>query len=133
MEVFIGSSQHTTKTEPETVELDFKDKAAPSPNNVLTNILQNSLLPYTATAAAAAAARVNVPSPRKERRRINRLTNKINKKKPAFHHSDILDLKQELEALDTSTNTYIHTISHTVPLNGKQFHPTLGIVTQPHP
>ena len=66
MEVFTGSSQHTTKTEPETIELDLKDKASPSPKDVLTDILQNSPLPYTATAAAA--AKVNVPLPRKERR-----------------------------------------------------------------
>ena len=53
--------------------------------------------------------------------------------KPAFRRPNILDLKHELETLDTSTNTYIHTTSHTVPLNNKQFHPTLGLVTQPHP
>ena len=53
--------------------------------------------------------------------------------KPAFCRPDILDLKHELETFDTSTNTYIHTTSHTVPLNDKQFHPTLGIVTHPYP
>ena len=31
MEVFTGSSQHTTKTEPETIELDLINKATPSP------------------------------------------------------------------------------------------------------
>ena len=131
MEVFTGRSHHTTKTEPETIELDLIDKATPSPRKVLTDILQHSPLPYTATAVAA--AKVNLPLPLKKRQRINRLTNKINKMKPAFRRPDILDLKHELGTLDTSTNTYIHTTSHTVPLNNKQFHPTLGIVTQPHP
>ena len=42
-------------------------------------------------------------------------------------------MKHELETLDISTNTYIHTISHTVPLNEKQLHKRLGLITQPHP
>ena len=53
--------------------------------------------------------------------------------KPAFRRPNILDLKNELEILDTSTNTCIHTSSHTVLLNDKQFHVTLGMITQPHP
>ena len=53
--------------------------------------------------------------------------------KPAFRRPDILDLKHELEMLDTSTNTYIHTTSHEVPLNDKQFNPTLGMIAQTHP
>ena len=53
--------------------------------------------------------------------------------KPAFCRPDLLDLKHELETLDTSTNKYIHTTSHTVPLNDKQYHRTLGMITQPHP
>ena len=53
--------------------------------------------------------------------------------KNAFRQPDILDLKHELETLDISTNTYIHTISHTVTLNDKQLHKRLGLVTQPHP
>ena len=28
---------------------------------------------------------------------------------------------------------YIHTTSHTVPLNEKQLHKRLGLITQPHP
>ena len=42
-------------------------------------------------------------------------------------------MKHELQTLDTLTNTYIHTTSHTVPLNDKQFHVTLDMITQPHP
>ena len=80
LEVFTGSSEHTTKTELETVELDLTNKVSPSVNDILTNILQNTPLPYMATAAAA--ARVNIP--RKEYQRINRLTSKINNTKPAF-------------------------------------------------
>ena len=53
--------------------------------------------------------------------------------KPAFQRPNILDLKHELETLDTSTNTYIHIISHIVPIKDKQFHVTLGMITQPHP
>ena len=67
--------------------------------------------------AAAAAAKVKVP--RLEQRQINKITSKTNKIKPAFHRPHILDLKYELETLDTSMNTYIHTMSHTVPLNNK--------------
>lgn len=43
---------------------------------------------------------------------------------------DIVDLKYELETLDTSMNTYVHTTSHTVPLNNNQSHLTLGMIAQ---
>ena len=59
MEVFTESLEHTTKTELETIELNLKDKVSPSSNGILTNIIQNSPLPYTTTAAAA--VRVNIP------------------------------------------------------------------------
>ena len=95
----------------------------------MNDLLQHSPLPYIAKAAAAAQVTV----PRNQQQRINRLCNKINKMKPAFRRPDILDLKHELETLDTSTNTYIHTTSHEVPLNNTQFHPTLGMITQVHP
>ena len=36
MEVFRGSSNHTTNTEAETVELQLKDKVSPLPNDILT-------------------------------------------------------------------------------------------------
>ena len=53
--------------------------------------------------------------------------------KQAFQRPDLLHLKHELETLDMSTNTYIHTTSHTVPLHDKNYHSLLGIITQPHP
>ena len=73
-----------------------------------------------------------------EHRRIDSISDRNNqmqiyKMKNAFRQPDILDLKHELETLDISTNTYIHTTSHTVPLNDKQLHKRLGLVTQPHP
>ena len=107
MEVFTGSLDHTTKTEPEIIELDLKDKILPSSNDALTDILQNSPLPYTVTVAAA--AKVNMHQ--KECRRINKMTSKNNKMKPAFQWPDILDLKHELKTLDTS-KTRIFTQHH---------------------
>ena len=101
----------------------------PSPNDILNDLLQHSPLPFTAKSAAAA----KVIAPTSQQQRINRLYHKINKMKPSFRRLDILDLKHKLETLDTSTNTYIHTTSHEVPLNDKQFHPTLGMITQTHP
>ena len=73
-----------------------------------------------------------------EQRRIDSISDRIKqmqiyKIKNVFRRSNILDLKHELETLDISTNTYIHTISNTVPLNNKQLHKRLGLVTQPHP
>ena len=40
-----------------------------------------------------------------------------NKMEPVFMRPDLIDLKHKLATLDMSTNTYIHTTSHTVPLN----------------
>ena len=80
-------------------------------------------------AAAAAAAKVQVSW--KERRRIDRMNDKmnklqiykmqINKMKPAFCWLNLVDLKHKLTTLDMSTNTYIHTISHKVSLNNKHY------------
>ena len=102
MEVFTGSSNHTTNTQPEKIDLKLTDQTSPSPNNILNDLFQHSPLPYTSKAAAAA----KVIAPTSQQRRINRLYHKINKMKPAFRRPDILDLKHELETLDTSTNTY---------------------------
>jgi hypothetical protein len=77
----------------------------------LERSLLDSPLPYT----VAAAAKVN----RKQQRWIDR---KINKLKKAFRRPDIGDLKHELSTLDISTNKYVHTLSHTVPLNEKAYH-----------
>ena len=73
-----------------------------------------------------------------DNRRIDSISDMINqmqiyKMKNAFCRPNILDLKHELETLDISTNTHIHTTSHTVPLNNKQLHKRLGLITQPHP
>ena len=111
MEVFTGSADHTTNTQPEKLDLNLSDQSSPSPNDILNDLLQHSPLPYTAKAAAAA----KVTAPTTQQQRINRIYHKINKMKPAFRRPDILDLKHELETLDTSTNTYIHTTSHEVP------------------
>ena len=59
--------------------------------------------------------------------------NRILRTKQTFRRPDITDLKHELETLDVSTNKYIHTTTETVLLNNKRYHPTLGIISQPHP
>jgi hypothetical protein len=82
----------------------------------------DSPLPYT----VAAAAKVN----RKQQRWMNR---KINKLKAAFRRPEIRDLKHELSTLDISTNKYLHTTSHTIPLNEKSYYPTLGKVVSSQP
>jgi hypothetical protein len=73
MEVFTGSADHTTATEPEHVEIELKHKMNTSPIDILERSLLDSPLPYT----VAAAAKVN----RKQQRWMNR---KINKMKAAF-------------------------------------------------
>jgi hypothetical protein len=124
MEVFTGSNDHTTYTEPEHVEIEMIDKIRASPKDILEKNLLDSPLPYTVTTAAA--AKVN----RKERRWMEK---RIRKMKAAFRRPEIGDLKHELSTLDISTNKYVHTTSHTIPLNEKAYHPTLGMVTATHP
>ena len=46
LEVFTGSSNHTTNTKPESVELKLKDEASPTATDVLYEVLNNSELPY---------------------------------------------------------------------------------------
>jgi hypothetical protein len=122
MEVFTGSADRTTATAPEHVEIELKDKMSTSAIDILERSLLDLPLPYT----VAAAAKVN----RKQQRWMNR---KINKLKKAFRRPDIGDLKHELSALDISTNKYVHTTSHTIPLNEKAYHPTLGMIVATHP
>jgi hypothetical protein len=55
------------------------------------------------------------------------MNRKINKMKAAFRRPEIGDLKHELSTLDIPTNKYVHTTSHTIPLNEKAYHPTLGL------
>jgi hypothetical protein len=122
MEVFTGSADHTTATAPEHVEIEFKDKMSTSAIDILERSLLDSPLPYT----TAAAAKVS-------RRQWRWMERKIIKLKKAFRRPDIGDLKQELSTLDVSTNKYVHTISHTIPLNEKTYHPTLGMIVATHP
>ena len=60
LEVFTGRSNHTTNTEPESIELKLKlkDEASPTATDVLNEILNTSELPYTAKAVAAAKVQV---------------------------------------------------------------------------
>ena len=119
LEVFTGSSNHTTKTEPESIDLTLEYETAPTAKEVLKEILEGSALLYTATAAAA-KVQISIEENRcidSISNRINRM--QINKMKNAFRRPDILDLKHELATLDISTNTHIHTTSHTVPINDK--------------
>jgi hypothetical protein len=104
------------------VEIEMIDEMRASPKDILDKNLIDSPLPYT----VAAAARVN----QKERRWKERT---IRKTKAAFRRPDIGDLKHELSTLDISTNKYVHTTSHTIPLNEKAYHPTLGMIIASHP
>jgi hypothetical protein len=61
------------------------------------------------------------------------MNRKVNKLKAAFRCPEIGDLKEELSTLDISTNRYVHTASHTIPLNEKAYHPTLGMIEATHP
>jgi hypothetical protein len=123
MEVFTGSADHTTTTAPEHVEIEFKDKMKTSAIYILESSLLDSPLPYK----TAAAAKVS----RQQQRWMDR---KVNKLKAAFRRPEIGDLKQELLTLDISTNRwYVHTTSHTIPLNEKAYHPTLGMIVATHP
>ena len=80
MEVFAGSTDHTTNTQPEKLDLKLPDQSSPSPNDILNDLLQHSSLPYTAIVVGAAKVTV----PRNQQQHINRLCNRINKIKPAF-------------------------------------------------
>jgi hypothetical protein len=118
-----GSLDHTTAKAPEHVEIELKDKMSTSPTiDILERSLLDSPLPYT----VAAAAKVN----RKQQRWMDR---KVNKMKAAFRRPEIGDLKHKLLTLDISTNKYVHTTSHTIPLNEKAYHPTLGMIVATHP
>jgi hypothetical protein len=122
MEVFTGSADHTTATAPEHVGIELKDKMSTLQIDILERSLFDSPLPYT----VAAAAKVN----RKQQRWMNR---NINKMKAAFRQPEIENLKHELSTLDISTNKYVHTTSHTIPLNEKAYHPTLGLIVSSYP
>ena len=63
--------------------------------------------------------------------RINKI--QINKMEPVFQRHDLIDLKHKLATLDMSTSTYIHTTTHTLPLNVIQYVRMLELVTQTHP
>jgi hypothetical protein len=93
-----------------------------SPIDILERSLLDSPLLYT----VAAVTKVN----RKQQRWMDR---KINRMKVAFRRPEIGDLKHELSTLDISTNKYVHTTSHTISLNEKVYHPTLGLIVSSHP
>jgi hypothetical protein len=69
MEVFTGSNDHTTYTEPEHVKIEMIDKTRASLKDIFEKNLLNLPLPYT----VAAAAKMN----RKERRRMDKSTRKM--------------------------------------------------------
>jgi hypothetical protein len=122
MEVFTGSADYRTATAPEHVEIELKDKMSTSAIDVLERNLLDSLLPYTVATVAEVS--------RKQQRWMDR---KINKMKAAFRRPEIGDLKHKLSTLDISTNKYVHTTSHIISLNGKAYHPTLGMIVATHP
>ena len=114
--------------------MNLKEETTPTATEILSKILNDLALPYTVSAAAAAKVQLSL----EETQRIASMTNRIdkmqiNKMKPLFRQPDLLHLKHKLATLDTSTNTYIHTTSHMVPLNNKPYHKKLGLITQPHP
>ena len=125
MEVFTGDSNRTTNFSPEKIELELKDIHPKSPDEVLTDNLKNSPLPYTAAAAAQLTCR------RKIVQKIQRSIQKVKKKK--FSRPELEHLKLQLDNVDISTNAFIHTTSELIPIESKIYHPTLGIITTPHP
>ena len=42
-------------------------------------------------------------------------------------------MKHELDTIDISTNTFVHTITETIPIQEKILHLTLGMVSAKHP
>lgn len=48
---------------------------------------------------------------------------------PTFKPPGISHLKQELENIDISTNTFVKITSHVIPLDNKVYHQTLGLIT----
>ena len=68
----------------------------------------------------------------RQKRQIRRSVNKFFSKAP-YTRPDVLQLKHELETINILTNTFINTISKTIPIQEKIKHPTLGMVTRDHP
>ena len=125
MKVFTGDSETTTKFSPGKIELSMKD--IQPHNDTIVQSIENTPAPYT----AAAAATLNRKQCQKMVRFLQQSIKKVNKE--AFKRPDISHLKQELENVDISTNTFVQTTSKLVPLDHKIYHPTLGLVTSPHP
>ena len=75
LKVFTDSSNHTTNTEPESNNLKIKDETSPTTKKVLSEILEGSILPHTAKTAAAAKVQVSL----EENRRVESISNRINK------------------------------------------------------
>ena len=126
MQVFTGDSSTTTNTTPDKIELKLKDVKSPTADEIQKQIIDESPKAYT-----AAAAKLTHKPRRQIVRKLRGIINKI--RKNAFKRPDLTHLKQELESIDLSTNTFVKTTSHLIPLNDKIHHPTLGIRVKPHP
>ena len=134
LEIFTGSSNHTTNRKPESIELKLKDEASLTATDVLNEILDTSEIPYAAKAAVAAKVQVSLEEQKRNEMMCNSIHKiRIKKMKQLYRRPNLLHLKHELETLDMSTNTYIHTTSHTVPIHNKRFHKLLGLIIPPHP
>lgn len=59
MEVFTGSSKHTTNTKPAPVELKLKDENSITPEEIAKSVLDSSPLPYNQAAAATVQEKIN--------------------------------------------------------------------------
>ena len=127
MQVFTDDSSTTTNITPDKVELKLKDVKSPTSDEIQQQILDDS--PPVSTAAAAATL-THKPCCQI----VCKLCSNINKiRKNAFKQPDLDHLKQELESIDLSTNTFVKTTLQLIPLDNKIHHPTLGLRIKPHP
>ena len=101
MEVFTGDSSTTTNTTPDKIELKLKDVKSPTSDEIQKQIIDESPKAYT----AAAAAKLTHKPRRRIVRKLRGIINKI--RKNAFKRPDLTHLKQELESIDLSTNTFV--------------------------
>ena len=106
MQVFTGDSSTTTNITPNKVELKLKDVKSSTSDEIQQQILDETPPAYTATVAA-----ILTHKPRHQI--VHKLRGTINKiRKNAFKRPDLAHLKQELESIDLSTNTFVKT-THT--------------------
>ena len=119
MKLFTGDSKTTTNFSPGKIELLLKD--IKSHKDTIVQSIENTPTSYTATEAA----KLNCKQRQKMVWFLQQSIKKVNNE--AFKRSDISHLKQELENIDISTNTFVRTVSKFVPLDDKIYHPTLGL------